>query len=407
MRRLILFSLALTGLCLGLHPTHLLRPSVAQANCSSVINNAEPEVNQAQYITFLVSGCSQGTQYYSYYQPGSGWSPITTIAGGLFKIDTANLSVNQQFAVDVYDAGWTNVFNTVLYPKANPYTAPIYLGAAGDSRVNGTKDSRAFLELNNSQNLAPGSDCDWGTSYWTSVDDANYGPNWYQMGFDTWHLDSLTSPGTNGINSCGNHFLPYGLTLFFQSTITCQTATQGPCGDASPYVSCNMQLSGMLVTVGPLGNANAGCQVNVSSISGLTPGGTYDFRFVATDSCHFQGQVNYVTIVTVNDCSIGNGWIADGGSAQNGAMTGVIEEGFNDGRTDRGNTSYAGNIFTVYGHQPNYNYIATDGSGPYAVQMQKIVGVNGCQQAPNVGTTINYNGHFYEFLTGTFDGTPC
>ncbi len=161
----------------------------------------------------------------------------------------------------------------------------------------------------------------------------------------------------------------------------------------------------MAITIGSVGQQYGGCRVSITSLS-LTPGNIYDFRFVATDSCHFEGRVNEVKIVTLYDCSIGHGWVVDGGGSPygNGASTGQYEETYNDGTTDTGNTTYANSVYSIYAHQANYNYIASNGAGPYADQMHKL---GSCQQAAHVGTTLNYSGLFYAFVSGTYRGTAC
>jgi hypothetical protein len=105
----------------------------------------------------------------------------------------------------------------------------------------------------------------------------------------------------------------------------------------------------------------------------------------------------------MNDCSTGSGWMVDGNGYY---RTGVFEEVFNHGSTDMSDQAYATFLYFFRDHQANVNYVSPSDGQVYASGMQKVT-YNCPAVAPHFGTTLNYNGLFYAFQTGTYQGTPC
>ena len=377
------------------------RPGIALAACGNqyMANNAEPAINIGQWVMFVDGSCGSTVIWYLYdtANPGAGWKSVQS-GGTEYLLDTATtLTVHTgsyYYILDACDTNCAPEFAFYVYARINPGLAQIVQGAAPASYANGTQDARFYLETKTSGTALPGSDCQMDDAFWGSVDDMDYGPNWYQAGFFNYHSDSAGNY-TLGINSCGTPWSPSGINPFIQTTL--------PDG----YLTCWVGI----YTPGANGDQNSGCQGDAESFN-ITPGETIQYRFFQPDSCHLELDVNGIKFATSYDCSIGGGWEVDGEHPTGGYQTGVYEEAHNDGTTDTTNTSYATNgVFAFRDHQVNFNYISPSDGQPYAANMTKdayscVVDNNqNPAEAPNFETTTDFNNHFYEFQTGTFQGS--
>lgn len=392
--RLLLVLVALLAASVGMMAD---APPRAEAACGnqSMINNAEPTVNLGQQISFLDGGCSGTIEWYLYDSSQNvGYQPVQS-GGTEYQFNSADHPLHYPspgdgyyYAVDVCDTTSCapSGFAFSVYPKIDPSSASIYQGAAPDSYANGTKDARFYLETKTSGTVLPGPDCGLNDNFWGSIDDKDYTANWYQIGFSNFHSDSAGNYSL-GINSCGTQNSETGMVAFVQST--------QPSGNITCFIGYE--------TPGAQGQSDAGCQADIADF-GITNGQIVEYQFTQADSCHIQANVNGRAFAEMNDCSISSGWYVDGSGEY---LTGVIEEANNDGTTNTGDASYAGNVFSYRDHQANFNYVDPASGVVYSSDMHKVAA--GCpgatNEAPNFGTALNYSSHFYEFQTGTFQGS--